>query len=319
MALTKTDTLNYRGELFNIGANQTPFLNIAGGLSSGKRSASFTFPVAQPWSLNAAAQTVQSEDTAAAAGTPTTYARAQDYNTCQIMKYDAAVTFKKQADSGTFSGLNINSSAGVITNELAFQKAAALRQMAIDVEYSFLQGTYQAAANTATAGQTRGIITAATTNTVAAGGATLDHDLINELMRTMAANGSVFQNPVIFVNAFQLQKISQIFGSAPYDRFVGGVAVRTIITDFATIGVVWAPKMPTSTLLVADMSVVSPVFQPVSFNGEDFGADAVAGVDVLWVPTAITAAQKGGFLYAHVGLDYGPEEYHGTITGLATA
>ena len=78
------------------------------------------------------------------------------------------------------------------------------------------------------------------------------------------------------------------------------------------------PFVPAATMLIADMSICRPVFVPVSFDGEDFVVDMSAGSDVLWVPTAITAAQKGGFFYAQAGIDYGAEEYHGTITDLAT-
>ena len=320
MAYTDADTANYRGELYLIGNYQTPFLSMIGGLNGGKRSSSFEFPLAQPYSLNAASQNVQSEDTAAAAGTPTTYTRSQDTNTCQIMKYDAAVTFKKQSTFGLMSGINTDASNPVV-NELMFQKQAALRQMAIDVEYSMLNGTYLVTSTSATATTTRGIVTASSggTNTVAAGGAALSKELIDELMREMAANGAVFQNPVLFCNAFQKQKISDIYGYAPMDRMIGGLNIKQIETDFANLGVIYTPQMDTDDLLIADLSVCSPVFVPVRFDGEDFMVDMQAGGDVIWVPTAVTAAMKGGFYYSQIGLDYGPEEYHGTLTGLATS
>jgi len=34
---------------------------------------------------------------------------------------------------------------------------------------------------------------------------------------------------------------------------------------------------------------------------------------------AKSGASNGGQLYGQIGLDYGAEEYHGTITGLATS
>ena len=64
----------------------------------------------------------------------------------------------------------------------------------------------------------------------------------------MAAAGSVFVNPVVFVNAFQKQKISDIYGYAPESRNVGGLNIQQIETDFAQLGIVWAPRMPTDTL-----------------------------------------------------------------------
>lgn len=318
MAMTKTDTLNYRGELFLIGANQTPFLNMAGGLSGGKRTSSFTFPVAQPWSLDSASQDTQSEDTSVSAGTPKTYSRAQDVNVCQIMKHDVAVSFKKQAAYGNVSGINTDGDQPV-KSELDFQKEAGLMQMAVNSEYSFLRGSYVAESATSTNTKTRGIIEACVTNAVAGGSAALSKAMIDTLLRTMAGNGSLFQETVVFVNAFQKQAISDIYGYAPQDRNVGGVNIQVIETDFARLGVVYAPQMPTDTLLIADMAFVAPVFNPVSFNGEQFVTDEQAGADVLWVPTAITAASKGGFYYTHIGLDHGPEEYHGKITGLATS
>ena len=318
MAYTDSEDLNYRGELFLIGAYQTPFLTMMGGLGSGKRSNSFIFPLAQPWGLSAASQPAITETVAAAAGTPTTITRSEDTNTCQIFKYDAAVTFMKQSQYGVMSGINTNN-PNPVTDELSFQKNGQLYQMAIDAEYTFLNGAYQAASDSTTAAKTRGIITAATTNTVDGGSAALSKAMINELLREMAGSGAKFQNPVLFCNAFQKQKLSDIYGYAPTDRNIGGLNIKSIETDFANIGVVYDPFVPTSTILIADMAVCSPVFVPVAFNGEDFMVDMVAGADVLWVPTAITAAQKGGFFYAQMGIDYGPEEYHGTITSLATA
>lgn len=315
MAYTDSEDLNYRGELALIGAYQTPLISM---MSAGARSSAFIFPLAQTYSLTAASQPAITETVSAAAGTATTITRSQDTNTVQIFKNDVAVTFMKQSQSGQMSGINTNA-ANPVTNELSFQKQGQLRQMAIDMEYSFLNGAYQAASDSTTAAKTRGIITAATTNTVAAGSASLTKALINELLRDMAGNGAVFQNPVIFVNAFQKQMLSDIYGYAPTDRAVGGLNIKTIETDFAQMGVVYDPQVPTDTFLIAEMSSCQPVYVPVSFDGEDFVADMANGADVLWVPTAIVAAKKGGFFYSQAGIDYGPEEYHGTITGLATS
>ena len=91
-----------------------------------------------------------------------------------------------------------------------------------------------------------------------------------------------------------------------------------IETDFGIVQVMLTPQMATDSLLIAEMSVCNPVFVPVSFNGEEVLSDA-NGADVLWVKTAVTAAAAGGFYYTQAGISYGPEEYHGTLTGLATS
>lgn len=320
MAYTDSEDLNYRGELFLIGQYRTPFLTMMGGMGAGKRANSFLFPLAQPWSLSSASQPAITEAASATAGTPTTYTRSEDTNTVQIFKNDAAVSFMKQSQYGSMSGINTND-ANPVTNELDFQKMGGLRQMAIDMEYTFLNGAYQAAADASTAAKTRGIVTAsaAGSNTVAASSATLSKALIDELLREMVGNGAPMDTPVIFCNAFQKQKISDIYGYAPADRMIGGLNIMQVETDFGNLGVVYDPFMDTDDLLIAEMSVCSPVFVPVSFDGSQLQADMEAGSDVLWVPTAVTAAKTGGFWYAQAGIDYGPEEYHGTITGLATS
>ena len=317
MAYTDSEDLNYRGELYAVGAYQTPFLSMMGGMGGGMRANSFLFPLAQTYGLSAASQPAITEAVSAAAGTPTTITRSEDTNTVQIFKEDAAVSFMKQSQYGSMSGINTND-GNPVTSELSFQKNGALKQIAIDMEFSFLNGTYAAAANSTTAAKTRGILTACGTNTVAGGAAALTKAMIDALLLEMATNGSVFDNPVIFVNGFQKQALSDIYGYAPADRTVGGVNIATIETDFAKLGIVYAPNIPAASLLVADMAHVQPVFVPVSFDGEQI-ATSGSGSDVLWVPTAITGAKAGGFFYSQAGIDYGPEEYHGTITGLATS
>jgi hypothetical protein len=155
---------------------------------------------------------------------------------------------------------------------------------------------------------TRGIVTAATTSKVNASSATLTKALFDQLLRTMAAAGAQFINPVVFCNAFQKQKLSDIYGYAPQDRNVGGVNIKQLETDFAMLGVVWAPQMVTSVLLIADLAFCSPVFLPVPNKGVLF-----------YEELARTGASELGQIYGQIGLDYGPEEMHGQLYGLATS
>lgn len=304
-----TNSLNYLGVLYQIGAEQTPFLNMIGGLAGGgaKISNSRTFPVAQPWSLGAASQPAITENTSMTAPTATTYSRGQDTNICQIFQETVRVSYAKQSAIGEISGLSIEGD-NPVRDELTFQKAAAMKQVAKNADYTFLNGAYQAASDADTAAKSRGIITATTTNAVAAGTASLAKAHIQTLVRTMAANGSQFSNMVIFCNAFQKQALSELYAYAPEDRNVGGVNIKQIETDFTMLGIVWAPNVPTDTILVADLSVVSPVFHPVPSKGFFFYEDL-----------AKVGAAEAGQLYMQAGLDYGPEEFHGKITGLATS
>jgi hypothetical protein len=314
LAATTWNCPNYTGELFLIGANQTPFLNMIGGLQGGniRTVADFQFPLAQPWALEAAAQPAVTEQASLTAPTPWTYVRDQDVNTVQIFHRSVTVSYAKQSVVGQVlvdpAGHVDITNPQPVQNERDFQISAHMRQIAVNVDYTFLNGAYQKATNATTAAKSRGIIPACATNTLAASGAALSKPLIDTILRTMASNGSEFVNPVIFVNAFQKQKISDIYGYAPQDRNVGGYNINQIETDFAILGIVWSPNVPAATLLIADLSVCSPVFLPVPEKGVLF-----------YEELSKTGAAEKGQIYGQVGLDYGPEEYHGTITGLATS
>ena len=306
---------NYTGELYLIGANQTPFLNMVGGLQGElvKIVGDFQFPLAQPWALESAAQPAVTETASLTAPTAWTYVRGQDVNTVQIFHRAVSISYAKQSVTGQVTadattGLVDITGDQPVTNEKDFQIAAHMRQIAVNVDYTFLNGAYQQAINAGTAAKCRGIITGAASNTVAAGGSDLSKAMIDQLLRTMAGNGAEFIEPVIFVNAFQKQRISEVYAYAPQSRDVGGYNIQQLETDFAILGVVWAPNVPAATLLVADLGVCAPVYLPVPEKGVLF-----------YEELARTGASENGQIYGQIGLDYGPEEYHGTITGLSTS
>jgi hypothetical protein len=318
MANTLSTTLNYRGALYILGQNQTPFLSMIGGVNGGRRETSEQFAVSVTGTTSSASQSAITEDASILAGTATTYAKTQTYNTTQIMKNIAQVSFKKAGNAGRMGGIN-NDEAGSSPDTLQFQKDMALLQMAKDIDYSFIQGSYQAAANSATAGKTRGMIEAITTNTTATGGASLSKALIDALLKKMFDSGSPMSNLVMFVGATQKIRITDIYGYAPEDRNVGGVNVQQIETDFGRIGVMLEPNMASDDVLICEIDVCSPVFNPIVFDGNSAPEVSLeAGSDVMWVKTGTVGAMYGGFYYSQVGLDYGPEIWHGTLTGLAT-
>lgn len=306
---------NYVGDLFLIGANTTPFLNMIGGLQGGsiKQVQAFQFPVAQTYALETAAQPSITETASLSAPAAVSYVRSVDVNTCQIFQKQVSMSYAKQsvaqvitADATT--GQAFTGAGATVVNELDFQVATTLRQIAVDVEYTFLQGSYQQATAASVAAKCRGMNSACSTTSINAASAALSKDLIDQALRTMAAGGAQFQNCVIFCNAFQKQKLTNIYGYAPEDRNVGGVNIKQIETDFAMLGVVWAPFQSTSVLLIADLAVISPVFCPVPGKGVLFRE-----------PLAKAGAHESEQIYGQIGLDHGPEEFHGKIYGLATS
>jgi len=301
---------NFLGELFQVGGKKTPFLNMIGGLNGqGKKATSFEFPVSQDWALDAASQPEISEDAASTAPPPTTYVRSQHTNTVQIFQRAVKITYAKQSSVGALSGINIEGS-NPVKDEKAFQIDGNLKQIAQDVEYSFINGRYQAATAANVPAKTRGMIEAATTNVVDAGSAALTTDMLDDLVRIMADNGAPFTTPVLFAGSRKSQQISKLYKESDkftsHERNIGGVAVKSLIFDFVEVGIVWCPSLPHDALLIADMSYIAPVFVPVPGKGYLF-----------YEELAKKGAAEEGQLYGQIGLYYGPEAAHGKIIGLA--
>jgi hypothetical protein len=298
---------NFIGELFMVGDKKTPFLNMLGGLSGGKQSNAWDFPISQEWNLDAAAQPAIAEAASLTAPTARTYIREQKANVVQIFHKAVAVSYAKSSMAGQLSGLNIEGK-NEVRDELAFQLNANLAQVAKDVDYTFINGVYAAPADVDTAAKTRGMLASVVTNTVAAVAAALTTDMIKSLVRTMADNSAPFSQPVLFCNSFQMEKITDLYdGKFMTDsRTVGGMAVKTILTDFCELNIIWAPHMPQDDILIADMAYINPVFLPVPGKGFLF-----------YEALAKSGAAESGQIYGQIGLDHGVEAFHGSITDLA--
>ena len=301
------DLPNYVGELFNITPNDTPFLSAIGGMTGGKSVTSKQFTW-QTVDNAAAAQTVAVE------GADPSFAertRSEVTNVTQIMQYGVNVSYTKQAAVGNLSGQSIIGNQPV-QDELAFQLDMSLKRAARDIEHTFIQGAYVADTNVTTARKSRGMLTAVSTNEVAGGAAALTQAMVDSAMKKMADSGAPFEQPVIFANAFQKQKLSSIYSSAlalaPRDRTIGGVNITTIETDFGQVGIVFERHIPTDDILIADLQYCKPVFLDIPGKGHFFVE-----------PLAQSGAAYKYQVYGEIGLEYGPEQFHAKITNLATA
>jgi len=301
------DLPNYVGELFNITPNDTPFLSAIGGMTGGKSVTSKQFTW-QTVDNATAAQTVVAE------GADATFAersRSEVTNVTQIMQYGVHVSYTKQAATGNLSGESILGNQPV-QDELAFQLDMAMKRAARDIEFSFLQGTYVADTDVSTARKTRGMLAAISTNERAAAGGALTQSDVDQVLKAMADSGAPFEQPVMMANAFQKQKLSSIFSSAlslaPRDRNIGGVNITTIETDFGEIGIVYNRHVPADDIIIADLAYCKPVFLDIPGKGHFFAE-----------PLAQTGSAYKFQIYGEVGLEYGPEQFHGKITNLATS
>jgi hypothetical protein len=281
-------------------------LNMLGGINQGATVSSFEFACGQTWSTASPSQPAITEASSVSGQTANTNVRAQVYNTVQIFQNAWSVSYAKQSTYGNISGIAITGQDNPVNNEIAFQKLGALKKMANDLDYTLINGTFQAAANATTAAKTRGVLAAISTNAVAAGSALLDKDMLDALFVLMA-NSAEWQRMVLIGNAFQTVQVSSIYGAQPLSYNIGGMAIDSIKTDFGQVGVMYEPNMPTDSLALVDLAAMRLMFCPVSGNL------------IVDETLAKTGAAESGQLYAQIGLDYGIETFHGKITGLATS
>lgn len=308
-AATVWNCPNYVGELFTIGQNSTPFLNAVGGIQGGLNLVgSWEFPLNQNDEMEAADQPAITETASLTAPTPVTYVRSQDTNVCQIFQKQVSVSYAKQSNINTISGLSITGEVQPIKNEKDYQIERNLKQIAIQADYTFLNGTYQKAASAGTANKTRGVSTAISTSTVAGGSATLTKAMIDNLLKAMLSNGAQLNNTYIWVNAHQMKVINDLYGYPPESKMEGGTMIRKILTPFAELAIAYDPHVTTSELLVLDMGFIKPVGLPVPDKGVLF-----------YEELSKTGAAETGQIYGQLGIGYGHESFHGKITGLATS
>lgn len=298
---------NYAGELFTADAENTPFLSAIGGMTGGLQTQNFEFATSSLYEYPAASQPGISEQASVTAPQAISYVRNQNTNVTQIFHESVSLTYAKQSNSGRLSGLNTQGQTNNAPSEKDFQIARQLGKIARDVEWTFINGVYQKATAETEANKTRGMYEAAGT-AIDAAGADLKRDILQNLWREMYSNGAVFSNMVLWTNAYLKQIITDLYSYAPTDRNVGGVNIKQIETDFGNIGIMLNRFNPTSGILVAEMSVIAPVFQPVPGKGNFF-----------YEELSKKGAADEGQIFGQIGLDHGPAFMHGKIENLATA
>jgi hypothetical protein len=304
---------NYHGQLYAVTPTETPFLAAIGGLSGGKKTKSVEFE----WQTVDRRASTANNSVVEGAAAPTGVARSRSNvsNVVEVHQSAVEVSYTRQAATGMYSGVNIGMDDNPVDDELTAQISAELESMAVDVELSFLSGTYVKPANNATARKTRGLLTAITTNVNANGGTprALSKAIVDAQLAAMYANGAKLpqDSTVIMTGPGQKVNLTNLYTTATLNqptmtRNVGGVAVDTLVTDFGTFGVMLNRWMPTGQVAIVDLSVCAPVWLEIPGKGLLFAE-----------PLAKVGASEKWQLYGEVGLEYGPESYHGIIKDLS--
>lgn len=300
--------LNYSGQLFDKTNTDTPLVSML----PRRNTTSVEFVVNSTYATEAPSMPAISETASLTAPDPTYVTRAQETNVVQIYQYTTAVSYQKQANTGTLAGTNIAGQANNVPNEFDFQMAAKTKKARTDLEYTLINSTYNKATNDGEINKTRGLIEAIKTNTENAGSKELNYDIISAILRKMAKNNADMTNLVIMCDDVTKAQITNNFSKLPgfllpNSRQVGGLNIDQIITPSGTVGIMPHRMLPEGTALIVNLSVLQIVEMPIPGKGNFF-----------WEPLAKVGAGDKGQLYGTAGLDYGPEWYHGKITGIAT-
>lgn len=311
--VTRSSVVNYSGLLYDKGSNKRPLLSSIMGRR--RVSASKDFVTGQYYTTPAATtQPAISEIDSLTAPDATFVTRTQMKNCTQIFHESVYVSYAKMSDTSSLGGVNVAGQTATPIDERAFQIGVKMDYIGNQIEYSFVNGKYQEAVNDTTAGKTRGIIEAITTNVIAkVGTPELKYWDIVELMSKISQESNADTTDLTImvnnVNFLQLTKNATENGLTPEqaDPNANGVIITKIITPYGTLNIMINNYVPKGTALILNLGVMGAVENVVPGKGNFF-----------YEELAKTGAGEKGQIFGQMGLDHGPEWFHGKITGLAT-
>lgn len=309
---TSFGVLNYSGLLFNKGNTRTPFSSAIGGRA--KTTNHVEFVTGQEYTGGGdGEQPAISETASLTAPDATVTTREQKTNVTQIFQESVGISYAKQSNMGTLSGVNIANQKANPINELDFQVAAKLQKVNRDIEYTFINGVYNKATSDATVNQTRGMVSAVTSNVTAMGGKALGLWDVADMLKKIYESNAPTEGLTLWCDAttlFQINAdaVNNGLTIVPNARNVNGIALSKVVTPMGEIYLRLGECLPAGTALVLDLPAIAPVYQPVPGKGNFF-----------LEPLARTGAGEKYQLFGQIGLDHGPEWYHGKFTGISTA
>lgn len=306
---TSFATPNFSGLLFRKGQQAVPFSTMIGAKPLSTNHVEFT--CGQYYNTEKGEQPEISETASLTAPTPEVVTREQLTNVTQIFQKAVAISYAKQSNMGTLQGINVAGQQANPQDELAFQVARRMDKIALDIEYTFLNGKYKKATTDSEANQSRGILTAITTNVLDLSNAPLTYWLVAEGLKSIHEQGARTDNIVLGVDATTLLQLNYDAGKnnytiVPNGRDVNGLRITTVVTPLGEVGVALLDSLPVSTALLFDPTIMAPVFQPVPGKGNFF-----------LEPLAKSGAGENYQIFGQVGLDHGPEWMSAKFTNIS--
>lgn len=308
---TSFGVLNYSGMLFNKGNTRTPLSSIIGGRA--KTTNHVEFVTGQEFTSGGGAQPAISETASLTAPDATVVTREQKTNVTQIFQESVGISYAKQSNMGTLSGINIANQQANPMNELDFQVAAKMMKINADIEYTFINGVYNKATDDSKINKTRGLVPAITTNTKAMASKPLGLWDIADMVKKIYGQNAPTTGLCLWCDAttmFQINAdaVQNGLSVVPASREINGIALSSVVTPIGVVYLYLGEYLPSGTALLLNLDVLAPVFQPVPGKGNFFLEEL-----------AKTGAGQKYQLFGQIGLDHGPEWYHGKFTGISTS
>lgn len=305
------NTPNYSGMLFNKGNTKTPFSTMIGGKR--KYTNHTEFVTGQEFETAQGSQPSISEAQSLTAPDASVVTREQKTNVTQIYQESVGISYAKESNMGTLSGLNVAGQQANPVNEEDFQVAAKMAKIGQDIEYTFLNGKFYKAKNDNEANQSRGLLTAITSNVLDAGGRALSFMLVCEALKSIQESNGDITNIVLGLDStsrLQLNADAVANGLTIVEsgRDINGITVDKVITPLGTVYLKDLKYLPAGTIVLFDPFIMAPVEQLVPGKGNFF-------IEEL----AKTGAGKKKQIFGQMGLDHGPEWYSAKIENLSTA
>lgn len=308
---TSFGVLNYSGMLFNKGNTRTPLSSIIGGRA--KTTNHVEFVTGQEFTSGGGTQPAISETASLTAPDATVVTREQKTNVTQIFQESVGISYAKQSNMGTLSGINIANQQANPMNELDFQVAAKMMKINADIEYTFINGVYSKATDDSKINKTRGLVPAITTNTKAMASKPLGLWDIADMVKKIYGQNAPTTGLCLWCDAttmFQINAdaVQNGLSVVPASREINGIALSSVVTPIGVVYLYLGEYLPSGTALLLNLDVLAPVFQPVPGKGNFFLEEL-----------AKTGAGQKYQLFGQIGLDHGPEWYHGKFTGISTS
>lgn len=307
---TSFGVLNYSGMLFNKGNTRTPLSAIIGGRA--KTTNHVEFVTGQEYTAGGdGSQPEISENASLTAPDASVVTREQKTNVTQIFQESVGISYAKQSNMGTLAGVNIANQQANPVNELDFQVAAKIQKINRDIEYTFINGVFNKATSDATVNRTRGLIPAITTNVTAMGNKPLGLWDIADMVKKIYGANAPTDGLCLWCDAITLFQINADavqngLTVIPAAREINGIALSSVVTPIGVVYLYLGECLPAGTALLLNLDVIAPVYQPVPGKGNFF----------LEQLAKVGAGEKYQ-LFGQIGLDHGPEWYHGKFTGIS--